>query len=352
MTRAGKSTHPPVEIVSRDEHLIITYSGASADSHSLHLTDYARSLAGLREILNLLTGMVLHSQSQTSYRNVEEFIRFEVRAERPGSYELVIRLAEGVAGNAIWQALAHAGGWTVVKLIKWIGGAINTHIDTKRDTPDVDMLVAALEKLAAESKVPLEPVPPVEQPKSDIFQNLLGLIESTDHFGYDLEEEDIAADAATSVSRRRLLVDRLDNSLKEFARPLGSSCEKITISSTSAGEVVKLDLDTKAVIEMPLTLLPKEQHWRKAEIKFVRINRKTGRSLMYFANDPAGEDNTHYSVIVDHAIRRASNVYTEAFNKDAPLTVYVRHAPAERGRIRTMWQITALEPQSGFFGWP
>jgi len=335
----------PNEITTDAQSLVISYTGRLANDHALILKDYALSLAGLQEVMRVLTSLVLQSFPETAHRQVGEFITFEIRAERPASFDVVIRLTEGVAANVLFEALK----WGAPKLVRWFKDAIKAYVDSKASNPDVDAIVETLERLGTLSGISLEPVDPVAIDATDVFQ--LALEESSgDEPEYNEEEDDTPAEQNSRQAKRRSLIDRIDRSLKIFAVPIESSCDQITVTSSSIGEVLRFGAEQKRVLSEPLILLPKERHWRRVNVKFVRINRKTGRALMYFADDPAGENNSHYSVIIDRKIvRKPANVYTEAFNNDLPLSVLLRHAPAERGRIRTMWEISVRPQQMAMF---
>ena len=328
------------------ESIVIRYSGGTADKHVLRLEDYAASLNGLKDLINSIVALVLRNNPHTQRLRPDQIIRMEVRSERPGSWEITIDILTRVAGAAIYDILKVGGRRALPQLIKLFRGVIRQHVTIKKDTLDVDAIADALDNLARQHHLQLDP--PAPEPDADQLE----------FFPLQKEEEAEEEDSDDStlqptLSKRRAFVEHIDHAMKELAAPIGSSCTQLKIVSSSLGEIVTLTTHDKLVIDEPLTLLPTQRDWRPATIKFVRINRKTGRSLMYYADDPAGEDNTHYSIIVDSAVRNASNVYTEAFSKDAPLQVYLRHAPHERGRIRVMWEITTTPPERDLYaGYP
>jgi hypothetical protein len=323
---------------SGDATFVIRFNGGLADNAELSLDDYAVSLGGWRTFIGLAMRIALDSDETTASLSVDRVIRIRVIVERRGSWETLISFGREILPNAAWDLLKLAGGYASLSLIKWCMKLAKRHAEIKATTLDVDQIAEALEQMISEDGLTLSPKRTPEI-TPELFPR-----ESAD--ATELEEYELKPD----VPHRRAVVDAIDRALKDAVKPIGRSCTSIEITSESTNETyLNFGIEEKQSINGPLEVSPTKRDWESALIKFVRINKKTGRALFYFADDPRGEDNFHYSLIIDSAIHSAGNIFTEAFSKDAVLKVFLKHGPSESGSIRTVWQITANAPETGLF---
>jgi hypothetical protein len=149
--------------------------------------------------------------------------------------------------------------------------------------------------------------------------------------------------ASPQADRAQALAEKLDSSLKRATQPLERSCERLKVLLPDRTTLFEIGPAERAVIVAPLTLPPPKREWREARIKFERINRKTGRALFYFDGEDSGHA-AHYSRIIDPAVRQPHNRYTQAFNDDEALDVWLRQTHPEPGRLNFQWEITAKDP--------
>ncbi len=333
-------TNESGETTSTDEMFLIRYDGGLADQGALGLDDYAASLAGWRAFITLTVRIALGSRPSTAHLVADRVLRLRVTTERNGSWETVVSIGLDIVPNALWDGIKWASPIVAVQAIRWAMQVAKRHAELKRETVDVDEIAAALERMVSEDGFTLSPTRAIE------FQAELFPEEHPDDAVSEVEPYELKPD----VPRRRAVVEAIDQALNEAVKPIGRSCVSIEVKPLVGKESYLLfDTDDKNAILTPLEVRPTRREWERAWIKFVRINKKTGRALFYFASDPAGEDNSHYSQIIDEVVHTAGNVYTEAFSKDSVLEVFIRHGPVERGSIRTVWQITLKPPDDALF---
>jgi hypothetical protein len=108
--------------------------------------------------------------------------------------------------------------------------------------------------------------------------------------------------------------------------------------------VLEIGAAERAIISTPLTLPPPKRDWARARVRFERINRKTGRALIYFDGEDRSAHGAHYARIVDRAVQKPHNQYTQAFNDDEALDVWVRQTHPERGKLNYQWEIIGKDP--------
>jgi hypothetical protein len=136
----------------------------------------------------------------------------------------------------------------------------------------------------------------------------------------------------------------VDQALQAATRPLDASCQQITLVSGDMPPILQVTKRERAILLQPLTLpLPKGE-WVPAIVRFVRVNKETGRSLFYFDDCQRPAQGALYGRIVDPSVKLAGNAYARAFADDQPLDVWVRQRAAERGRLNLLWEITAKPP--------
>ena len=329
-----------------DGKLLIKYSGRLADTGSLSLVEYTESLMGWRRFFQVAGELYLRSKSDKLKRlSGAELLEIRIVAERPGSYEVIIAFILGQAIGGMIGGRADAALVAICRhLMGWYRRIIKQHIQTKTQTTNVEEIVKALERLCGENGVELESSVDVSK---DQFGASYPVISKT-----MTEEEGDDAPENDRVSKARVLVETVDEALKSATCPLDSSCNKISVIPEGEQPLGVFGQHEREVLQKPLSLPLPEGTWNPATIKFVRINRRTGSALISFENEPTSEKGSHYSRIVDESFRQSGdNVYTQAFNKDVSLKVWVRQIGPRPGRLNFQWEITAKQPtQLHLFG--
>jgi hypothetical protein len=319
-------------VAASDGRLILRFSGGKADAGMLSLSSYKTSLTGWEEFFRIAAGLLQKSAGDVRNVPLNRAIRIDVEAERKGSYEVVIWIGLAIAGGIVGNRADAATVWTYRKLRAWFKRLIVGHVSAKRTTTNVDEIVAALEAIAQSQNVMLVPD---EEPREE-------------DGGLLVPEEPEVTDPAGS---KRALVERIDTALKSATQPLDEECKKIELFDEQGSGVASLGANERRALSTALTLPPPEGVWRRILVRFERINRKTGRALIYVGRSTTPSATAQYARIVDPAVHVASNVYMEAFSADAPLEVWARQVRGEKGRLNLMWEITADAPeQLALFG--
>jgi hypothetical protein len=324
---------------SSDGRLTFTYSGGRADSNALLLNEYAASLDGWQELLQILGEVYFHSFPELRQIRGNDLLRIEVTTERPGSYETVLlfifgAVASGILGNRADAAIV----WSFKKLLTWYKRAIGEYVRTKSQTTDITKLASALKSTAIEEGLSLET--PFDPPPPDLV--LFPPVPDT-----TLEPEEPSPSIVGHIERPRILAETMDKALVQATQPLENSCERLIVSETTRAVLLEFGAAERAVIKTPPTLPPLSRKWSESRIKFVRINRKTGRALFRFDHEADDARVAHYSRIIDPAVQKPHNSYTEAFNADSILSVWMRQASPERGNLNFQWEVTVHDPNEG-----
>ncbi|MEA2711479.1 MAG: hypothetical protein QOF78_4080 [Phycisphaerales bacterium] len=313
------------------------FSGLLADSGALLLSEYAASLAGWRELMQVLGELYLHSYPELRKVRGTDLLRIEVVAEKPGSYETVLVFMFGaIAGGILGNRADAATLWTFSKLTAWYKRVIGGFVQVKSQTTDITVIAAALASMAVDAEVLLDTAQTseVDTPLFDA--------PTTDEQN---SEEEYAA-PHQKVDKARALAEIIDQALQRATQPLVQSCHRITVAEAGKRPLLEIGPAERAVIVASLTLPPPTRDWRQGRVKFERINRRTGKALFNFENDDPSSG-AHYSHIVDPSVQKPHNVYTEAFNDDLPLDVWVRQASPEKGKLHFQWEIHANNPDQG-----
>lgn len=319
-----------------DERLLLVFDGGLADNGVLLLPEYAASLDGWRDLFQLLGELYFHSSPELRRLRGSNLLRIEVVAERRGSYETVLAFVLGAAAGGIIGNRADAAVvWTFRKLVEWYREAVSTYVRKKSETTDYTEIAAALESMTTERGIPLNSnaVTSDEQP---LFEDSDGG-ESTD---------DNAPPSDTSVDKATVLTERLDQALKQATQPLEHSCERVRIFLATTELLLEIGPAERGIILSPLTAPPPKRDWRATKIRFERINRKTGKALFYFEHENDAHA-AHYCHIIDPDVRKPHNRYTQAFNDDELLEVWVRQTHPEKGRLNLQWEVAAKDPGEG-----
>lgn len=325
----------PANAAAQGDTLSLLYEGGLAESGALLLDEYAVSLDGWREILQQMGQLYFHSFPELRRIRGSDLLRVEIVGERRGSYEtLLVFVLGAAAGGIIGNRADAAVVWTFKKLAEWYRDVVSRYVREKTTTTDVAAIAAALREMTEGRGIPLDqeqfdedtkPLFPEPAPEPD---------------------EQTTLPASPQVDRAQALTEKLDSAMKRATQPLERSCERVKVLLPDRTTLFEIGPAERAVIAAPLTLPPPKREWREARVKFERINRKTGRALFYFeAEDP--QHAAHYSRIIDPAVRQPHNRYTQAFNDDEALDVWIRQTHPEPGRLNFQWEITAKDPNSG-----
>lgn len=319
--------------------LIIKYDGGRAADHVLTLDRYVESLAGWRDFFTIASEIYLRANPDLRGARREELFQLRIEAEREGSYEAALIFVLGsVAGGIIGNRADAAFVAFFNKLLNWYRQLIASHVETKKISRNVDQLVAALEAMTRSQGIEINMVPDSEE------LHVLG----RDARQQEPDEDDLDR----SPSPMRSLVDKLDTALRHAAAPIGVDCNIINVSGADRGFVLaNFGAVEKAVLDEPLTMPLPSGVWNPLTVRFERINRKTGRALIYIDRETLRSDSASYARIMDPAVSDPGNIYAQAFTDDAQLSVWGRQVRAERGRLNLMWQISHKPPdQMSMFG--
>lgn len=320
-----------------NEILSLYFSGGLSETGALILDDYAVSLEGWHALLELLAGLHFHSLSEFKKLRSADLLRIEITAERRGSWETVLvftflAAAGGIIGNRVDAGLV----WSFRKLVSWYREAISEFVRKKAQTTDITEIAVALRAVASEKGILLTDA--IDEDMALLFAG------SADGVSEDDDQRKLL-----SVDRSQALAEKLDHLLKQATRPLDRSCDRVSLRSSTGSPLLEIGPADRAVIAAPLTLPPPSREWVRTKIKFERINRKTGRALFYFSDEEGGLGAAHYSRIIDPSYRKPHNPYTQAFNDDQSLEVWIRQTHPETGRLNFQWEIDVRDPDEGTF---
>jgi hypothetical protein len=327
-------TRQPIPTTVETSKLTIRISGGNAETQRLPLNQYWLTLRGWNDFFDLASRIYARSAKNAEGAPIEASLEIRIVAERRGSFEVILGfILTGIIGNRADAAVV----WTYKALSKWIRQLFNKYRDAKRRSTDVQQLVEALEVLTRDAHLSLLPI------AEDLVANQTELDEISD----DL---DLLTNA---FSAERLLLERLDTSVRDATTLLGSECELIELIQDDGKTLLKIDRDDYDDLHQPLTLPPPEGRWRHAKVRFERINIKTGKSLVYIDWQGISTPTTVHAKIVDTGLGAPRDPYTEALNRKETLKVWARQVRAERGRLNLMWEITVKPPeQTGLWDEP
>ncbi len=298
----------------------------------LLLDEYAASLEGWRGLFQLLGELYLHQFPELRRVRGARLLKIEIVAERQGSWEAVLIFTLGaIAGGIIGGRADALAVWSFKKLVTCIQKVISAYVRKKSTTTDITELTSNLRELMQQEGYQFGEPPDPDQ-EEVIFLP-----------AFAKEDDEVPIDPVGRIDRAQALAERVDQLLKAATTPLEHSCERMSVVQADGSSVLEIGPAERAVITAPLTLPPPKREWVKRRIKFERINRKTGRALFHFD----GEDEhlgAHYSKIIDRAVREAGNRYTQAFNDDAAIEVWIRQTHPEPGRLNFQWEITSDDP--------
>jgi hypothetical protein len=315
--------------VSDAGEIILRFSGGQADQASLDLKKYSLTLQGWHDFLRIAAAMVQESLASDGIDPASARISITITAEREGSFQSVfnfflLAVAGGVVGNRSDALLK----WCFTRVITWAMKLLDAYRIEKKNTTNVESLLAALEALSKSERIPL-------RPKTDAE-----IVAALAEIGDPDEEDDLSEES----NALRLLVEKVDVAVQNMTGLLQKDCNRIEVIDPKRGVILALDRDDYEALHRPLTLPPPEGLWRIARVRFERINVKTGRSLGYMEVEGRLSRSVDHMKIIDPAIHTPPNVYTAAFNGGTTLQLWARQVRAEKGRLNLMWEVTALRP--------
>jgi len=319
--------------------VVLKCSGGLANSGQLELEEYASSLNGWQSFFELTGDLYLQSFPELQGLDRKARLSITVNAERRGSWETVFEFvllaaAAGVIGNRVDATAV----WSFHRLMRWYRLLISRHMTVRKTTSNIEELAAALEQLATQENISLE------LPKSESVQDDQMVLPRV------YVEDDGAVEEEVVENRARALAEKIDHALISGTRPLVFSCTQISLVPLDDQPLFQMSRSDRQSVFSPLSLPLPSGDWKAGSIQFERINRKTGRALIYFINEVNSlRTGPFYSRIVDKAVHDPDNIYTRAFNADAILSVWMRQKRAEPGRLNLLWEITAKPPASTLF---
>lgn len=332
--------NPSVQIPNPDR-VSIVYSGGMAEQNALILGDYAASLDGWRDLWEILGELYFRSFPELRRIPGASLLRVEIVAEKPGSFTAVVEFVLMAAASGIIGNRADAAAkWGFRGLIGWYRAAITKFVHAKTSTTNVESIADAIEEVSRENEIALGP------DGHEAAETPMFVAEVNAEPRDDEPEDEGLGEVGEGARKSRVMAERIDHSLRRATEPIGHSCERISIEISGEPPMLEMGPAERAVIAAPLTVPPPTRDWRKARIKFERINRKTGRALFNFESENARAA-PHYSRIIDQSFRTPHNRYTQAFDNDDFIEVWVRQARPEKGRLNTQWEISGANPDEG-----
>jgi hypothetical protein len=326
--------------------LQITFSGGMADRASLQLREYSASLAGWEDFFRLASELYLRSQADMSRVPSSQLVQIQIRAEKGGSYVTGLEFVFLIAATE-WIKKGSTAAYERLTplMLNWFRSLVTTHVATKTATTNVEEIAAALTSMAQAAEIDLSAGVADTSPPTAL--NALSDAEYTGQI--DTDQID---DVAVPASRPRQLAEKIDLQLKAATEPLEGSCTKITVTDATGTTLITLGPKDRAVISEPLSLPPPNRTWFQTKVRFVRINKNTGRALFNFEAEEATPHGSHFSKIVDPRVKAPGNPYTTAFNDNVALSVWARQRAAPRGRLNMQWDLTTEQPENqGVFPW-
>jgi hypothetical protein len=317
------------EVVMETSGLTIRFSGRSAENQSLPLDQYWQSLQGWSEFFEIASAIYRRSATTNQGEPVLATMQIRIIAERRGSYDVVLgfvlsQVLQGVIGNRSDALFV----WTFKALMKWTKVLFSRYLAAKRNSTDVQKLVESLEKLTQEMKLSLLP----------IAEELAAQDEALKRLSDELEI------LSNAFSAERLLIERMDTAIKNATVLLGEECDEIALLDEEGKSLLKLDRDDYEILHEDLTLPPPEGRWHMANVRFERINIKTGKALIYIEWHGFSSSSTVHARIADDALGAPLDPYTQALTRKETLRVWARQVRAERGRLNLMWEISVKPP--------
>lgn len=284
--------------------------GVRADAHEVDAAAFGQSLLGLQRFLQLSHASYHKSALKVPVVGGTHTIRLRLRTVTSGSVQAEIGMylldaaVQGVIAAIAWEMILQTWNWSR-KLHSQM-------IHVKRS------------KLSLESAV-------------EVFE---GLAKS--------EGIGISRDRGESEE----FVESLSSALIATTEPLESSAAKQVLSIPGHTTDIVTDSRGRFAICMPFaaTEVSDDEPVIEVPVKFIRINKKTGRGIMSFVR-PSDESqmNEQRFLCEDRSLRRRANPYTGAFHHDDALVVRTQRRAYEKNRRGHYWLILGIggRPASG-----
>lgn len=283
-----------------EESLVLRYAGERADVGEVDLHDLAVSLNGWGRFLEF--SISTYMLKRLTVRQLQPHERPSVRvvALGKGSFNVLLQVVLPLGLMASYD-LAKA-------LWRWRTALVKNHVGAKRDFKTKEEAIRALEDLAKRSQ---------------------------------LEVSDVHRETERAI-------DELDEALNELAAPIGVSAGELTVASDKASESISLCLADKRALASPYFVGEgaADHAYIKAKVRFIRVNKQTGRALITFDN-PQDEHQVgqKYSLIADSAVRGKKNEYARAFYEESSMEVWARMVRSRRDGSFAYWEITGTDPE-------
>lgn len=314
----GKSPRGAIDdesTLSRGYGLTLTFEGKLAEDGQLPAAELGAALQGWDRLLQLAvysheSATLAVPKSGTGFR-----VEFRVRRVSKGSFLVDAMIFVGLAAAA--GITGNRADAVVLRVWKWASTLVKTHIRAKRNKGTLDAVVDDIEAVA--------------------------------------QAEDIRPSKNREESED--FVTALNSALDNATVPLDSSAGREILSLKGKALDIVIDEAGRTAIRAafdPPTLDPEADDVIDAPVKFIRINRHTGKGLLEFVR-PADESQLGHQRFhaEDRAIRRRANQYTGAFHHDVPLMVKMQRKAYAVQRHGHYWLIVgASEPEKtqGLFG--
>lgn len=283
----------------------LVHEGRTADSGRVPVGELAMAMVGWDRLIHQAYWATKVGELVNRKRDFPTGLDSRVLAVRQGSVivETAYWLAQSIADNSVGMILTAA----VVKrneiatACHTLGAFVATVLESKMKGEDKDLAIARLEATA----------------KS------VGLRHSRD------------------VDESEAFLDSLSSSLERATVPLDTSAGLARLSVPSADVDIVVDERGRQFVKaaFPTPVINAAEDVIEAEIKFIRINRKTGTGLLKFTrpSTEAQVASQQYFRCLDDRMKRRSNLYTLAFHNVSSLRCRLQLRAYESGRRGHYW---------------
>lgn len=283
MAKSTGAWRDDVEVSRETFELTIAWDGDLAETGEIPAPELGAALMGWDRFLQLSVYSFQSASLQLPKAGTSMRVDVRVRRVDKGSFIVVAGLwfanqaTNGIVGNAAYDG--------VKKIWAWTAELVKTHIKAKRERKTLDGVVEEIERAGRAN----------------------GIRPSVDR----QDTEDFAA--------------ALDSALYNATAPLDSSAASEVLALKGQAVEIVIDREGRQSIRLPFeppTLDPDADDVIEAQVRFVRINKKTGYGILNFVRPTdASQLGQQRFNCEDRAIRRRANQYTGSFHEDTPLLV-------------------------------
>lgn len=326
--------------------LRITLRGGVADLGRVEAADYAAAIAGWNEYFTLAADLFFLGPQGASEARPPRSLRISVEARRRGSHvtELIVEygptVAAFVAVTAVGGVIGNRSDAVLVaawpRLKAWFAKLFRSHVDQKRRTTSVADVITNLERLIRQENLPVALQRTDEAAEAPLIAHTL--------VGEPSQPNEPLPQPPENLPFSRRIANSIDASLSQATRPLISECDVIEITADATEILLVVTGSDRSAIIAPLIPLVPDDEWQPADVALVRVNRRTGGVIFYFATDPPGQAENYYAQVIDAEIRRPNNAYTTAFNDDRPMPVWLKAVPRPGAQAGLQYRITRHRP--------